>query len=229
MGQWIVFAVQVTLSLITLTVAVLSFVWVRSSAREGRETKRLLENLSALFRKMYEPTLPGRSALVTGAPTNEQQGSTSSAPVELESMTEPQRRQALTVEMVRPSGFPRSAGSIRCDADDAPMPSTVEIPPPLAVKVGAEIIELDAEIVARIEALREDVNAGETAGDLLQRLIEADFTRAEQGDRISGEVSRVSGDRGLDESNQAMHEEGRSTEQTPDDMIPPTTPTKPTR
>jgi hypothetical protein len=84
------------------------------------------------------------------------------APVELESMTEAQRRQALTIGMVRP---------------DVPM----------AVRVGAEVIELDAETVARIEALQEDVNAGRVDGSLLQRVIDAGLEVVGEGARPSGE------------------------------------------
>jgi hypothetical protein len=214
MGSWIVFAVQVTLSLITLAIGVLSFVWVRSSAREGRETKRLLENLSALFNRLYGATNAESSALVAEAPAKTRRGGVTPAPVELESMTEPQRRQALTIEMVRPG---------------VPVPTTSESSPPLAVKLGAEIVELDAETIARIEALAGDVNAGRMAGDLLQRVIDAGLANAERGDRISGEVRREPRAGDSDEHAPGRHGEERPTEETPGDTIPLTTPTKPTR
>jgi hypothetical protein len=151
MGSWIVFAVQVALSLITLALVVLSFVWLRSTAREGREAKRLLENMSALVHKVVGMPSPGQRPAVT------------------------------EVERVRP---------------------TVETPPPLAVKVGTEVVELDAETIARIDALREDVNAGRTDGRLLQLLIDAGLDKAEQGDRVSGEVPRAPEDRGAEEASQ---------------------------
>jgi hypothetical protein len=118
------------------------------------------------------------------------------AGVELESMTEPQGRQALTIDMVRP---------------------TVETPQPLAVKVGAEVVELDAETIARIEALKEDVNAGRTDGHLLQLLIEAGLDKAEQGDRVSGEVPREP----------EAHDSDEPTPDTPADEVTPTPPKKP--
>ena len=168
MGSWIVFAIQITLSLITLAIAVLSFVWLRSSAREGRETKRLVETLSALFRGMH------------GAP----------------------------LEVMRPGGVPH---------DDAQIPPPAETRPPLAVKLGAEVVELDAETVARIDALQEDVNVGLVDGRLLQLLIDAGLEKAERGDRISGEVQREP----------AEDDEDEPTQDTPTDEVPPTTPKKP--
>lgn len=201
--MWVVIAVQIVLSIATLVALFITAAWLRSSAREGRETKRLLENLSALFHRLYGATVPESSALVAEAPAKTRRGGMTSAPVELESMTEPQRRQALTVEMVRPG---------------VPVPTTVEIPQPLAVKLGAEIVELDAETLARIEALTEDVNAGRIAGDLLQRAISAGLDKAEQGDRISGEVRREPEDRDSNEP----------TQNTPADEMPSTTPKKPT-
>lgn len=116
------------------------------------------------------------------------------APVELGSMTEAQRRQALTIEMVRP---------------DLPM----------AVRVGAEVIELDAETVARIEALQEDVNAGRVDGSLLQRVIDAGLEVVGEGAPPSGEHALAQEDMGSD------GEEPRITD--PGDEAP-VTPTKPT-
>ncbi len=112
------------------------------------------------------------------------------ASVELESMNEPQRRQSLPVET----------------------------PSPLAVKLGTEVVELDAETIARIEALKEDVNAGRTDGHLLQRVIEAGLDKTEQGNRVSGEVQREP----------EAHDADEPTQDAPADEVAPTTPKKPT-
>ena len=112
------------------------------------------------------------------------------APVELESMTEPQRRQSLPVESTQP----------------------------LAVKVGTEVVELDAETIARIDALKEDVNAGRKDGRLLQLVIEAGLDKAEQGDRVSGEVQREP----------EAHDADEPTRDTPAGEVAPTPPRKPT-
>jgi hypothetical protein len=189
--MWVVLVVQIVLSIATLAALFITIAWLQSSVREGRETKRLLENLSAVFNKMVGTTSPGPSAAVTASPAKARRGGAPPAPVELESMTEPQRRQALTVEMVRP---------------------TVETPRPLAVKLGTEVVELDAETIARIEALKEDVNAERTDGRLLQRVIEAGLDQTEQGDRVSREVQREP----------EAHDAHEPTKETP------TTPKKPT-
>lgn len=102
--------------------------------------------------------------------------------------------------------------------NDAPTSPTIESPQPLAVKLGADVVELDAETIARIEALQEDVNVGRIDGRLLQRVIDAGLEQAEHGDRISGEVQREPGGRDPDEP----------TGDTPADEVPPTTPGKPT-
>ena len=60
-------------------------------------------------------------------------------------------------------------------------------PRPLAVHVGAEIVELDADIVARIEALTEDVNAKRVEGPTLARLIQAGLNKVEEEAPDSGE------------------------------------------
>jgi len=112
-------------------------------------------------------------------------------------MTEPQRRQALTIEMVRP---------------------TIETPRPLAVKLGTEVIELDPETIARIEAVQEAVAAGRDEGHLLQLLIEAGLDNAEQGGRISGEVPHAP----------EMGDSDEPTEDTPSDEVSPPAPKKPT-
>jgi len=196
--MWVVIVVQIVLSIATLAALFITVAWLQSSAREGRETKRLLENLSTLFHKRCGARSPGTSAGVTAFPAKARQGGSAPAPVELKSRTEPQRRQALTIEMVRP---------------------TVETPNPLAVKVGTEVVELDAETIARIEALKEDVNAGRTDGHLLQLLIEAGLDKAELGDRVSGEVPR---EPEADDSDEP-------TRDTPANDAPPTPPKKPTK
>jgi hypothetical protein len=117
-----------------------------------------------------------------------------SAPVELGSMTEAQRRQALTVEMVRP-----------------------ELP--MAARVGAEVIELDAETVARIEALQEDVNAGRVDGSLLQRVIDA-------GLEVVGEGAPPPGEHVL--AREGMDSDGEEPRIADLGDEAPVTPTKPT-
>jgi hypothetical protein len=54
MGSWIVVAVQLALSLVTLAVAVLAFIWARSASKEGREARRMIEELIASFHKSQE-------------------------------------------------------------------------------------------------------------------------------------------------------------------------------
>lgn len=195
--MWVLLVVQIVLSIATVVALFITVAWLQSSAREERETKRLLENLSALFNKIYGTTSPGLRAGVSESPARARQGGAPPAPVEVTRMTEPQWRQALTVERVRPA---------------------VETPSPLAVKVGTEVVELDAETIARIEALKEDVNAGRTDGRLLQRVIEAGLDKAEQGDRVSGEMQREP----------EAHDSDEPTRDTPADEVTPTTPRKPT-
>jgi len=72
------------------------------------------------------------------------------APIALDQITESQRQRALTVAMKRP----------------------------LALKVGNEVVELDAETVARIEALTDGVNAGQLDGTMLRHLLDAGINRA---------------------------------------------------
>jgi hypothetical protein len=74
------------------------------------------------------------------------------------------------------------------------------IEPPLAVRIGTEVLELDAETVARIDALAEDLNAGRFDRALLQRVIEAGFDELSEGARVSGEVPVEPRDRKSDES-----------------------------
>jgi Tfp pilus assembly major pilin PilA len=52
-------------------------------------------------------------------------------------------------------------------------------PRPLSVKMGAEIVELDPEIVARLEALAREVRAGRVGAAFLQQIIHAGFVAAE--------------------------------------------------
>lgn len=135
--MWVVLVIQIVLSIATLVALFVTVAWLRSSAREGRETKRLLEHLSALVHEIYGTTSPGPSAVVSGGPAKAR-----------------------------------------------------ETPSPLAVKLGNEVVELDAETIARIDALKEDVNAGRADGHLLQRVIEAGLDKTEQGNRDSGEMQR---------------------------------------
>jgi hypothetical protein len=165
MGSWIVFAVQVTLSLLTLSVAVLSFVWLRSNARDGRETKLLLERIANGF----HPTSGDASAAMP--PAWARHGGAAPAPMALDTMTDSRRSAGLTIAMARP-----------------------EVQRQLAVQIGAEIVALDAETVARIEALREDVNAGRLDGSTLQRVIEAGLGVAVDGVRESGDHGVASND-----------------------------------
>ena len=166
--MWIVLVVQIVLSIAMLAALFITVAWLQSSAREGRETKRLLENLSTLFQNMVGASAPGPSAAVTSSPAKARQGGSAN---------------------------------------------------PLAVKVGTEVVELDADTIARIEALKEDVQAGRTDGHLLQLLIEAGLHKAEHGDRISGEVPRAPEDGDADEP----------TRDTPANEVTPTPPKKPTQ
>lgn len=50
---------------------------------------------------------------------------------------------------------------------------------PMTVKAGSEVIELDPELVARIEALAQDVRAGKVGSAFLQEIIKAGFAAAE--------------------------------------------------
>lgn len=63
----------------------------------------------------------------------------------------------------------------------------VKIEQPLVVKVGDEVIELDADTVARIEALTEDVTAGRIDSTMLRRLIDAGLHKAREAAPPSGE------------------------------------------
>ena len=77
-------------------------------------------------------------------------GEPAPAPIALDQITESQRQRALTVAMKRP----------------------------LALKVGTEVVELDAETVARIEALTDGVTTGQVDGTMLRRLLDAGINRA---------------------------------------------------
>jgi hypothetical protein len=68
------------------------------------------------------------------------------------------------------------------------------------VRIGTEVLELDAETVARIDALTEDLNAGRFDRALFQRVIEAGFDEVSEGARASGEVPVEPRDRESDES-----------------------------
>jgi hypothetical protein len=137
MESWIVFAVQVALSLLTLSVVVLSFVWSRSCAREGRETKRLMVNMSALFYKLHGAH-PGPGQAGTHAPVKARHGGTALAPMPLESMTDSRRTAGLTVAMSLPVIERRMVAVTREEDDEAQARPTVEVTPsrPLAVNFG---------------------------------------------------------------------------------------------
>ena len=64
----------------------------------------------------------------------------------------------------------------------------------LAVQVGAEVVELDADIVARIEALTEDVNAKRLEGSMLEQVIQAGLQKVEEEAPDSGERNNNSAD-----------------------------------
>jgi len=64
----------------------------------------------------------------------------------------------------------------------------------LAVQLGADVVELNAETVARIEALRDDVNAGRLDGSRLHQVIEAGLGVAGDGARESGDHGFASND-----------------------------------
>lgn len=97
----------------------------------------------------------------TAAPARTRQAGSAPAPIPLDTFTDSRRTAGLTVAM--------------------------ELPRPLAVQVGREVVELDADTVARLEALQSDINAGRLDGALLQRVIEAGFDVAADGARESGE------------------------------------------
>lgn len=89
----------------------------------------------------------------------------------------------------------------------------VKIVQPLVVKVGDEVVELDAETVARIEALTEDVTAGRIDSTMLRRMIDAGLHEVVEAGPPLGENEQEEED-----------EEPRDTDE-PDE--PPSTPTKP--
>lgn len=92
----------------------------------------------------------------------------------------------------------------------------VKIEQPLVVKVGDEVVELDADTVARIEALTEDVTAGRIDSTMLRRLIDAGLHKVGEAPP-PGEKGE---DEDEDEEDEGSRDAGESDE-------PPSTPPKP--
>jgi hypothetical protein len=65
MGSWFVIVVQLALTAITLAVAVLGVLWARSGAQEGERARKLVEALTAAFRKGHPCSDPSAAAVVT--------------------------------------------------------------------------------------------------------------------------------------------------------------------
>jgi len=98
-------------------------------------------------------------------------------------------------------------------------PPRAEPPPvatsrPIAVHVGAEVVELDADIVARIEALTEDFNEERVERSMLERLIQAGLQKVE-------DQAPDSGARGNDTSAEGMNDNS-SADTTPTSPVDPT-------
>lgn len=151
--MWVLVAVQIILSVALLVALFVTVAWLRSHARNEREIKLLLENLTTAHG-------PVRAPAATAAPAKTLRA-VSEPPIPIDAFTESRRAAGLTVAM--------------------------ELPRSLAVQMGGEVVELDADTVARIEALQDDVNAGRLDGGLLQRVIEAGFEVAGEGAPDSGE------------------------------------------
>ena len=109
-----------------------------------------------------------RTPAAAAAPEKTRRGGSVAAPIPLDTFTDSRRTAGLTVAM--------------------------ELPRSLAVQVGGEVVELDADTVARIEALQGDVKAGRLDGAVLQRVIEAGFEVAGDGAPDSGEHVVASND-----------------------------------
>jgi hypothetical protein len=187
--MWVIGAFQIVLSVALLLALFITITWLRSNAEDGRETKRHIARLSATFHQMQVGAYQGPSPSVNHAPVKARQGGSAPAPMPLESMTDSRRTAGLTVAMSLPVIERRMVAVTREEDDEAQARPTVEVTPsrPLAVKVGAEVVELDAGTVARIEALQEDAKAGRLDGSLLLRVIDAGLSEAE-GPRVSGEA-----------------------------------------
>jgi hypothetical protein len=153
--------------------ATLVFVVLRARSK-NEKSLRELHDAVALLRGELERASPLRAHVPAGNVT------------EPAKRTEPQRREALRVEIVQP----------------------------LVVKVGDEVVELDAETVARIEALTEDVTAGRIDSTMLRRLIDAGLHK----------VGKAAPPSGKDEEDEE-DEEPRDTDESDE---PPSTPPKPT-
>lgn len=222
--MWFVIIVQVVLSLALLIALFVTLVWLRSSAKDGKETQRLIQKLSTAFYQGHGDKYPD-PATAALAPVNARQGGVDAPPISLRSMTDTQRTAGLTVAMKLPT-IERRVVSVTRDDDEVHTRSTthVDTPVTLSVKTGDEVVNLDADTVARIESLRDDVNAGRLDGTLLQRVISAGFTAAGEGARASGEVTRS--DRESDEEfTRVMGQGDRATTPDPIDVAPVTRPT----
>ncbi len=152
--MWVFVAVQILLSVALLLSLFVTVAWLRSHARNEREIKLLLENLTTAYQQMRAP-----AAAI--APATKRRAGSAPAPIPLDTFTDSRRAARLTVAM--------------------------ELPRSLTVQMGGEVVELDADTVARIEALQGDVNAGRLDGALLQRVIEAGFDVAGDGAPESGD------------------------------------------
>lgn len=102
-------------------------------------------------------------------------------------------------------------------AGAAAVASSSAKPRSLAVRMGSEVVELDADIVARIDALTEDVHARRIEAPTLERLIQAGFAKVE-------EEAPDSGERGVSDSEEEEEEadDDSSEEITPTSPLPPT-------
>ncbi len=165
------FAFALILGLVTFAELLVIFfklraVDARSKTRADetlREIGRMLDAMGAM-RSDFALT----RALTTSTPFSMQPRSAAlDQPIDLAKMTEVERDRGLTLEMMRPVGLPARA---------------------ISVNVGAEIVELDADIVARLEALTDDVNAGRAAGTLLAQAIQAGLGQAKEQARDSGNM-----------------------------------------
>lgn len=179
--------------LIPLALMIICVVLIRNARRESKALRADLEVVHARARSLtehigtLEPALtplpaghlPARPCLQVPAPP----------PMRLEAMTDSRRAAGLTVAMKLPvidtrRGLVTWEGNVQSRSASQP----------LSVNVGGEVVDLDADTVARIEALQEYVNAGRHDGTVLQRLVEAGFTVVGEGRRESGDHVVASND-----------------------------------
>ena len=107
-----------------------------------RSHARNEREIKLLLERLTTAYQPMRVPAAAAAPAKTRRAGSEPAPIPLDTFTESRRTAGLTVAM--------------------------ELPRSLAVQVGGEVIALDADTVARIEALQGDVNAGRVDGALLQ-------------------------------------------------------------